>query len=78
MSDSLINFGNLFSFFFFFEFEQAADMFILASWYREQGYYDNPIVVIIEDIERCCGSVLSDFIIMLRYFKEPYLLLISI
>ena len=57
----------------FVEFEQAADMFILASWYREQGYYENPVVVIIEDIERCCGSVLSDFIIMLRYFKEPCL-----
>lgn len=62
----------------FVEFEQSADMFVLASWYREQGYYENPVVVIVEDIERCCGSVLSDFIIMLRYFKEPYFYPISI
>ncbi|XP_022159470.1 origin of replication complex subunit 3 isoform X2 [Momordica charantia] len=58
----------------------AADMFILASWYREQGYYDNPIVVIIEDIERCCGSVLSDFIIMLSEWviKIPIILVMGV
>lgn len=48
-------------------FEQAADISILASWYREQGNCDNPVVVIVDDIERCCGSVLSDFILMFRY-----------
>ncbi|KAG5232974.1 origin recognition complex [Salix suchowensis] len=45
----------------------AADVSILATWYREQGSCNNPVVIIIEDLERCCGSVLSDFIIMLRY-----------
>ncbi|TXG52969.1 hypothetical protein EZV62_022138 [Acer yangbiense] len=44
----------------------AADISILASWYREQRNYGNPVVVIVEDIERCCGSVLSGFILMLR------------
>ncbi|XP_038906703.1 origin of replication complex subunit 3 isoform X2 [Benincasa hispida] len=58
----------------------AADMFILASWYREQGYYENPIVVIVEDIERCCGSVLSDFIIMLSEWvvKVPIILIMGV
>lgn len=46
---------------------QAADMSILASWYREQENYNSPVVVIIDDMERCCQSVLSDFIVMLRY-----------
>lgn len=58
----------------------AADMFILASWYREQGYYENPVVVIVEDIERCCGSVLSDFIIMLSEWvvKIPIILIMGV
>lgn len=47
--------------------KQAADISILASWYREQDNHDSPVVVIIDDMERCCGSVLSDFILMLRY-----------
>lgn len=50
-----------------FVFKQAADISILASWYSDQGNYNKPVVVIIDDMERCCGSVLSDFILMLRY-----------
>lgn len=46
---------------------QAADVSILATWYREQGRCNYPVVIIIEDMERCSGSVLSDFILMLRY-----------
>ena len=42
-------------------------MSILASWYREQENNNSPVVVIIYDLEQCCGSVLSDFILMLRY-----------
>lgn len=42
-------------------------MSILASWYTEQENYESPLVVIIDDVERCCASVLADFIIMLRY-----------
>ncbi|CAK7333699.1 unnamed protein product [Dovyalis caffra] len=45
----------------------AADVSILATWYREQGSCNNPVVIIIEDMDRCSGSVLSDFILMLRY-----------
>ncbi|XP_023534343.1 origin of replication complex subunit 3 isoform X1 [Cucurbita pepo subsp. pepo] len=58
----------------------SADMFVLASWYREQGYYENPVVVIVEDIERCCGSVLSDFIIMLSEWivKIPIILIMGV
>ncbi|KAK3020325.1 hypothetical protein RJ639_046537 [Escallonia herrerae] len=44
---------------------ETADISVLASWYVEQGNNENPVVVIIEDMERCCGSVLSDFIILL-------------
>ncbi|OMO83828.1 Origin recognition complex, subunit 3 [Corchorus olitorius] len=43
----------------------AADMSILASWHGEQNYA-NPVVVVIDDIESCSGSMLSDFILMLR------------
>lgn len=46
---------------------QVADMSVLALWCIDQGDYDNPVVVIIDDLERCCGSVLTDFILMLRY-----------
>ena len=40
-------------------------MSILASWYREQGNNNSPVVVIIDDMERFCGSVLSDFFFFL-------------
>ncbi|KAK2658426.1 hypothetical protein Ddye_004959 [Dipteronia dyeriana] len=58
----------------------APDISILASWYREQGNYGNPVVVIVEDIERCCGSVMSDFILMLSewVFKVPVILIMGV
>ncbi|KAI7736117.1 hypothetical protein M8C21_004342 [Ambrosia artemisiifolia] len=45
----------------------AADISVLASWYMEHDNFKNPVVVIIEDMDRCSGSVLSDFILMLSY-----------
>lgn len=48
-------------------FEQVADVTILASWYRENKNHENPVVIIVGDTERCCGSVLSDLILILRY-----------
>lgn len=42
-------------------------MSVLASWYIQQENNEKPLVVIIDDVERCCGSVLNDFIVMLRY-----------
>ncbi|KAH1113997.1 hypothetical protein J1N35_007375 [Gossypium stocksii] len=56
-----------------------ADMSILASWYREENC-NNPVVVIIDDIERCCGSVLSDFILMLSEWviKIPVILIMGV
>ncbi|KAI4346976.1 hypothetical protein L6164_007833 [Bauhinia variegata] len=58
----------------------AADMSILASWYREQGNYDKPLVVIINDLERCCGAILSDFILLLSEWvvKVPIVLIIGV
>ncbi|XP_054789583.1 origin of replication complex subunit 3-like [Prosopis cineraria] len=43
----------------------SADISNLASWYREQGNYNKPLVLIINDLERCSRSVLTDFIPML-------------
>ncbi|KAL5837120.1 hypothetical protein ACOSQ3_014289 [Xanthoceras sorbifolium] len=58
----------------------ATDISVLASWYREQGNYGNPVIVIVKDIERCCGSVLSDFILMLSewVFKVPVILIMGV
>ncbi|XP_059667444.1 origin of replication complex subunit 3 [Cornus florida] len=58
----------------------AADISVLASWYSEQGNYENPIVVIIDDMERCCGSVLSDFILTLSEWvvKIPMILILGV
>ncbi|XVF06829.1 hypothetical protein REPUB_Repub06bG0084800 [Reevesia pubescens] len=58
---------------------EPADISILASWYGE-GNYNNPVVVIVEDIERCCGSVLSDFILMLSEWvvKIPVILVMGV
>ena len=64
----------LYSNLFILSFNQAADMSILASWYSQQGNCGSPVVVIIDDMERCCGAVLSDFILMLRYYNpKPHL-----
>ncbi|PQM38087.1 origin of replication complex subunit 3 [Prunus yedoensis var. nudiflora] len=58
----------------------AADMSILASWYSQQGNYGSPVVVIINDMERCCGPVLSDFILMLSEWivKIPVILIMGV
>ncbi|GMH19688.1 hypothetical protein Nepgr_021529 [Nepenthes gracilis] len=58
----------------------AADLSILASWYCGQRDYNCPVVVIIGDIERCCGSILSDFILMLSEWavKIPIILIIGV
>ncbi|VVA11524.1 PREDICTED: origin [Prunus dulcis] len=58
----------------------AADMSILASWYSHQGNYGSPVVVIINDMERCCGPVLSDFILMLSEWivKIPVILIMGV
>lgn len=50
-------------------YSKAADVSLLASWYSDHGKYEKPVVVIIEDMERCSGAILSDFINMLRYCR---------
>ncbi|KAK2977231.1 hypothetical protein RJ640_028436 [Escallonia rubra] len=59
---------------------EAADVSVLASWYVEQGNNENPVVVIIEDMERCCGPVLSDFIILLSEWvvKIPIIIIMGV
>ncbi|KAL0347198.1 UNVERIFIED_CONTAM: Origin of replication complex subunit [Sesamum calycinum] len=58
----------------------APDMSILASWYTEQENCESPLVVIIDDVERCCASVLADFLIMLREWvvKIPLILILGV
>ncbi|KAI8565294.1 hypothetical protein RHMOL_Rhmol03G0247600 [Rhododendron molle] len=58
----------------------VADMSVLALWYIDQGDYDNPVVVIIDDLGRCCGSVLTDFILMLSEWvvKIPIILIFGV
>ncbi|WCJ27754.1 Origin of replication complex subunit 3 [Euphorbia peplus] len=58
----------------------APDISILATWYREQGEFSSPIVIIIDDLERCCGTVMSDFIFMLSEWvlKIPVILIMGV
>ncbi|CAI9109491.1 OLC1v1009319C1 [Oldenlandia corymbosa var. corymbosa] len=58
----------------------AADMSVLASWYCEQGSCKRPIIVIIDGLERCCQSVLSEFIIILSEWatKVPIILVLGV
>ncbi|CAI8597431.1 unnamed protein product [Vicia faba] len=57
-----------------------ADIQTLASWYREQDNYNKPLVLMINDLERCCGSVLTDFILMLSEWvvKVPIILIFGV
>uniref|UniRef100_A0A7C9A6G5 Uncharacterized protein n=1 Tax=Opuntia streptacantha TaxID=393608 RepID=A0A7C9A6G5_OPUST len=57
----------------------AADMSILASWCCGQKE-SKPVVIIIEDMERCCGSILSNFILMLSEWvvKVPTILIMGV
>lgn len=59
---------------------EAADISLLASWYSDHGKYENPVVVIIEDMERCSGALLSDFINMLSEWsvKIPIILIAGV
>uniref|UniRef100_A0A0D9XJG2 Uncharacterized protein n=1 Tax=Leersia perrieri TaxID=77586 RepID=A0A0D9XJG2_9ORYZ len=43
----------------------VADIFALASWYSAAENYDQPIVVIIDDLEQCSGDVLGELVMML-------------
>ncbi|XP_072963402.1 origin of replication complex subunit 3 [Typha angustifolia] len=58
----------------------VADIAVLASWYCEPENYDNPIIVILDDMERCNGVVLSEFITMLSEWviKIPIFLIMGV
>nr|BAC56110.1 origin recognition complex3 [Oryza sativa Japonica Group] len=43
----------------------VADIFALASWYSAAENYDQPIVVVIDDLEQCSGDVLGELVMML-------------
>ncbi|KAG1355438.1 putative Origin of replication complex subunit 3 [Cocos nucifera] len=57
-----------------------ADISILVSWYCEPENYDNPVLVIIDDMERCCGAVLAEFITMLSEWviKIPIIFIMGV
>lgn len=48
--------------------QKVADVSALASWYCEAENYDQPIIVIIDDLEQCSGDVLGELVMMLRYY----------
>ncbi|XP_073016153.1 origin of replication complex subunit 3 isoform X2 [Primulina eburnea] len=58
----------------------APDISALASWYTESENYGSPLVVIIDNVERCSGSVLADFIILLSEWaiKIPTILIVGV
>ncbi|XP_042493525.1 origin of replication complex subunit 3 [Macadamia integrifolia] len=58
----------------------AADIAILASWYSEEGNCSNPLVVIIDEMERCSGSVLAEFIMLLSEWviKIPVIFIMGV
>ncbi|OVA09956.1 Origin recognition complex [Macleaya cordata] len=58
----------------------SADISILASWYSEPENNENPVIVIIDDMERCNGHVLSEFIMMLSEWviKIPIILIMGV
>ncbi|CDY49642.1 BnaC09g41200D [Brassica napus] len=58
----------------------VADVTVLASWYRENGNHKNPVVIIVDDTERCSGSVLSDLILILSEWavKVPIFLIMGV
>lgn len=43
----------------------VADITVLASWYYDLNNQDHPIIVIIDDMERCNPEVLAEFITLL-------------
>ncbi|KAF9601839.1 hypothetical protein IFM89_023526 [Coptis chinensis] len=55
-------------------------MTVLGSWYSEAENYDKPLVVIVDDMERCNGNVLSDFVLLLSEWviKVPIVLVMGV
>ncbi|CAL4916563.1 unnamed protein product [Urochloa decumbens] len=58
----------------------VADVSALASWYCEAENYDQPIVVVIDDLEQCSGDVLGELVMMLSEWviKIPILFVMGI
>ncbi|KAJ0970916.1 hypothetical protein J5N97_018875 [Dioscorea zingiberensis] len=58
----------------------VADIAVLASWYSELSRHDNPVVVIIDDLERSNGAVLAEFILMLSEWavKVPVIFIMGV
>ncbi|GJN20545.1 hypothetical protein PR202_gb07937 [Eleusine coracana subsp. coracana] len=43
----------------------VADVSSLASWYCDTENYDQPIIIIIDDLEQCSGDILGELMMML-------------
>ncbi|CAD6266880.1 unnamed protein product [Miscanthus lutarioriparius] len=58
----------------------VADVSALASWYCEAENFDQPIIVIIDDLEQCSGDVLGELVMMLSewVFKIPVFFVMGI
>ncbi|URD91417.1 Origin recognition complex subunit [Musa troglodytarum] len=57
-----------------------ADMSVLSSWYCEPENYDHPVIIVIDDMERCCGAILADFIRLLSEWvmKLPVIFIMGV
>jgi hypothetical protein len=66
MHDSELNKKKMIVFVWFIVQEKVADVLTLAKWYWEGENYAKPVVVMIDDMERCNADVLGNFINMLR------------
>ncbi|XP_039121495.1 origin of replication complex subunit 3 isoform X2 [Dioscorea cayenensis subsp. rotundata] len=58
----------------------VADISVLGSWYSEFSRHDNPVVVIIDDMERSNGDVLAEFILMMSEWaiKIPVIFIMGV
>ncbi|CAL9205745.1 unnamed protein product [Musa hybrid cultivar] len=57
-----------------------ADMSVLSSWYCEPENYDHPVIIVIDDMERCSGVILADFIRLLSEWviKLPVIFIMGV
>ena len=58
--------------------QKVADVSVLASWYCEAENFDQPIIIIIDDLEQCSGDVLGELVMMMRYYAPQHPCIFSI
>jgi hypothetical protein len=46
-------------------------MEILAAWYAEPSNSGHPVVITVENMERCNSAILAELIVLLRCATKP-------